>query len=283
MITGATKHQRPIDAVFRGLSDPTRRQVFERLCQGPASVSELARHHRMALPSFVGHLRVMEQCGLVRSRKSGRVRTYQVVPRRIQLAEDWLARQRSLWERRLDQLDDYLIKLKEGLHMATINLPEPDPQLDLVLERTIDVPPELVYTAWTQPEHLKHFFVPRPWTITECEVDLRPGGMFRTVMRSPEGEEFPNLGCYLDIVPNERLVWTDALLPGFRPAPAPASPSQLALTVILTLVPDGNGGCRYTATAIHADEAGRKQHEAMGFFDGWGTVLDQLVEYAKTM
>jgi DNA-binding transcriptional ArsR family regulator len=104
---------RRIDGVFRALSDPTRRQVLERLNRSPASVSELAAPFTMALPSFVQHLKVLEGCGLVRSRKTGRVRTYRLVPARLRLAEDWLARQRAVWERRLDQLDEYLIDLKE--------------------------------------------------------------------------------------------------------------------------------------------------------------------------
>jgi DNA-binding transcriptional ArsR family regulator len=102
-----------IDGVFRALSDPTRRDVLERLNRSPASVSELAQPFDMALPSFVQHMRVLEGCGLVRSRKTGRVRTYRLAPERLRLAEDWLARQRALWERRLDQLDDYLVDLKE--------------------------------------------------------------------------------------------------------------------------------------------------------------------------
>jgi DNA-binding transcriptional ArsR family regulator len=109
----AEANSRPIDGVFRALSDPTRRHVLERLSRSPASVSELARPFDMALPSFVEHLRVLEGCGLVRSKKIGRVRTYRLVPKRLKLAEDWLGRQRALWERRLDQLDDYLIDLKE--------------------------------------------------------------------------------------------------------------------------------------------------------------------------
>lgn len=103
----------PIDIAFRALSDPTRRRVLERLSRSPASVGELAEPFDMALPSFVQHLRVLEGCGLVRSKKTGRVRTYRLAPRRLKLAEDWLVRQRCLWNRRLDQLDDYLTALKE--------------------------------------------------------------------------------------------------------------------------------------------------------------------------
>ncbi|HET6343114.1 MAG TPA: metalloregulator ArsR/SmtB family transcription factor [Gemmatimonadota bacterium] len=102
-----------IDGVFRALSDPTRRQVLERLSRSPAAVSELAEPFDMALPSFVQHLKVLEGYGLVRSKKVGRVRTYRIVPKRLRVAEEWLVRQREMWERRLDQLDDYLMELKE--------------------------------------------------------------------------------------------------------------------------------------------------------------------------
>ena len=103
--------------------------------------------------------------------------------------------------------------------MTDENAWRPDPELDLVLERVVDVPPRLVWEAWTRPEHLRRWFVPRPWEIVRCEVDLRPGGAFSFTMRSPEGQEFPHTGCYLEIVPGTRLSWTDVLLPGFRPAP----------------------------------------------------------------
>src|SRR6218665_1129123 len=118
-----------------------------------------------------------------------------------------------------------------------------DPKLDLVFERIADVPPELVWEAWTTPEHLKAWFCPKPWGVSECEIDLRPGGMFRTVMLSPEGEKFPNLGCYLDVVPNRRLIWTDALHPGFRPSNTPSAgcPVPGFFTVLITLEPAGSG------------------------------------------
>ncbi|HEY0622679.1 SRPBCC family protein [Sphingomonas sp.] len=157
----------------------------------------------------------------------------------------------------------------------TSPLVTPDPKLDLVLEREIDVPVELVWEAWTDPESIKHWFVPKPWEITECEIDLRPGGVFRSVMRSPDGQEFPNLGCYLDIVPLRRLIFTDALLPGFRPAPKPF------FTAGLYLEPTANGGTRYTAIAVHGNEETRQTHEQMGFHEGWGTVVDQMVAHIK--
>jgi DNA-binding transcriptional ArsR family regulator len=101
------------DAVFRALADSTRRKVLERLAKGPASVSELAEPFDMKLPSFVQHLAVLEQSRLVKSKKKGRVRVVQINIQLLKLAEDWLAEQRQLWTTRLDQLDEYLQKLKE--------------------------------------------------------------------------------------------------------------------------------------------------------------------------
>lgn len=103
-----------IDGIFRALSDPTRRNVLERLSMKPASASDLAASYKMALPSFVEHMKVLEGCGLVRSHKTGRVRTYQLAPEKLKLAEDWLGKQRTFWERRLNQLDDYLLAMKKG-------------------------------------------------------------------------------------------------------------------------------------------------------------------------
>ena len=151
-----------------------------------------------------------------------------------------------------------------------------DPKLDLSFERFVDVPKELIWRAWTQPQHLQPWFCPLPWTTIDCEIDLRPGGLFRTVMQSPEGQEFPNVGCYLEVTQNKRLIFTDTLLPGYRPADNPF------FTAILEFEKQGKG-THYRATAMHRDEAGRKKHEEMGFQSGWGTVLDQLVEYTKTM
>ncbi len=104
----------PLDSVFQSLADPTRRAVLARLSAGPAPVSELAKPFGMKLPSFVQHLDVLERAGLVKSEKAGRVRTYRLDPKPLQQAEVWLTKQRALWESRLDQLDSYLMDLKEN-------------------------------------------------------------------------------------------------------------------------------------------------------------------------
>lgn len=166
--------------------------------------------------------------------------------------------------------------------MTHPNIQQPDPRLDLVFERIVDVPRELVWKAWTTPELLKRWFTPAPWKTVDCEIDLRPGGIFRTLMQSPEGQEIPGIGCYLEIVENERLVWTNAIAPGFRPCTTPEGTScgSFFFTASIALEPLANGA-KYTALVLHGEEKARKEHEAMGFQEGWGTALDQLVEVVK--
>ena len=160
---------------------------------------------------------------------------------------------------------------------------QPDPTLDLVLERVIDIPPELVWIAWTTPDHVKKWFTPAPWQTVDCEIDLRPGGAFRTVMRSPDGQDFPNEGCYLEIVKNEKLVWTSALSPGYRPRGAAAiTGMDLAFTAAISLAAHGRG-TKYTALVIHGEESARERHAQMGFHEGWGKALEQLVAAARQM
>jgi len=160
--------------------------------------------------------------------------------------------------------------------MSDTDLWTPNPELDLVIERDIAVPVAKVWAAWTKPELLKKWFTPRPWQTTEVELDLRPGGVFRSVMRSPEGEEHVNLGCYLEVVPERRLVWTDAMRAGFRPAPEPF------MTGIMRFEPRGDS-THYVAMARHVDPATRKKHEEMGFHEGWGTTVKQLAELLEGM
>lgn len=161
-----------------------------------------------------------------------------------------------------------------------------NPELDLLFERVIDVPRELVWQAWTRPELLMPWFCPLPWKTVACEIDLRPGGRFYTVMQSPEGQTFPNEGCYLEVIPNEKLVWTNALAPGFRPSSLPeASPghecAEFLMTATISLIPQATG-TTYSAWVQHADSASRVKHQQMGFKEGWGMALDQLVAMIKS-
>jgi len=155
-----------------------------------------------------------------------------------------------------------------------------DPNLDLVLERTLDVPVEAAWKAWTTPELIYDWFCPKPWKVVECAIDLFPGGRFNFVMQSPEGENYPNVGCVLEVEKEKKLSWTDNLLPGFRPTANHTSTSGLKFTAIILFEADGNK-TKYTAIAKHKDEADKTKHEEMGFHQGWGICADQLVALMK--
>ncbi|MFZ1726547.1 MAG: SRPBCC family protein [Albidovulum sp.] len=149
-----------------------------------------------------------------------------------------------------------------------------DPDLDLVLTRSVNAAPALLWQCWTQPEHLVHFFVPKPHKVTACRIDLRIGGAFETAF-DVDGNEMHNNGVYLELVENEKLVFTDTYTEGWKPAPDPF------MTAIVTFEDAGDGKTKYTAIARHRSKETADQHKAMGFHDGWGTVVDQLEQYAQ--
>lgn len=152
-----------------------------------------------------------------------------------------------------------------------------NPALDLVLERVVDVPVELVWEAWTTPKHICEWFCPKPYYVSDCDIDLRPGGIFRTAICAPDGTVIENnAGCVLEVVHQERFVFTDALQPGFRPGASPF------MTGIIELESLGSS-TRYTATVLHSSEGVRNKHKEMGFEEGWGKALEQLVALMKTV
>ena len=145
----------------------------------------------------------------------------------------------------------------------------PDANRDLVLTRLIDAPREKLFRAWTEPALLMQWFAPLPYTTPRAELDVRPGGASLVVMRGPDGVELPNRGIYLQVVRNERLVFTDAYTAAWEPSQKPF------MTVILTFEDEG-GKTRYTARVRHWTVADRESHEKMGFHEGWGRCADQL-------
>ncbi|MEO8350938.1 MAG: SRPBCC family protein [Chthoniobacteraceae bacterium] len=145
---------------------------------------------------------------------------------------------------------------------------------ELVLTRLIDAPREKLFRCWTEPQLLTQWFTPPPWTTPHAELDVRAGGANFILMRGPDGTEMPNRGVYLEVVKNERLVFTDACAAAWEPSQKPF------MTVILTLA-DEAGKTRYTARVRHWSVADKESHEKMGFHDGWGIATDQLTALAR--
>ena len=148
---------------------------------------------------------------------------------------------------------------------------------DLVITRDIAASRESLYRCWTEPALIKQWFAPKPWVASHAETDVRPGGANLVVMRSPDGQDFPNPGVYLEVVPNERLVATDAYTRAWEPSAKPF------MTLILSFDDLGGGITRYTARARHWSAADREAHEKMGFHEGWAICTDQLAELAATL
>ena len=145
---------------------------------------------------------------------------------------------------------------------------------ELKLTRLIDAPREKLFRCWTDPTLIPLWFCPPPWSVSHVENDVRAGGSSLVVMKGPNGEKMPNPGVYLEVIPNEKLVFTDAYTKAWEPSAKPF------MTGILTFE-DEDGQTRYTARLLHWTAEDKAQHEAMGFEQGWGISTDQLEALAK--
>lgn len=154
-----------------------------------------------------------------------------------------------------------------------------NPKLDFTIERVIDAPTRLVWEALTKPEHIKEWYMPRVWgRVSRTELDLRPGGTFSVDITTPDGQEHPNLGCVLEVIPLERLVWTSMLFADYRPAVF----DDIPITAIMTMETLGTG-TRYVFTALHRNEADFETNKSNGFYEGTVIAIDQFAEHVTAM
>ena len=154
-----------------------------------------------------------------------------------------------------------------------------NPDTDFVIERVIDAPTRLVWEALTKPEHLKEWYMPREWgRVSRAEMDVRPGGAFSIDNTTGDGQEFPNLGCFVEVIPMERLVWTSMLFPGYRPAVF----DDIPITAIVTMESAGSG-TRYVFTALHRNEADFAKNRESGWQKGTEIAVDQLVAHVTSL
>jgi uncharacterized protein YndB with AHSA1/START domain len=148
---------------------------------------------------------------------------------------------------------------------------------ELVLTRVIDVPREKLWRCWTEPSLIVQWFTPPPFKTIHAETDVRPGGSSYILMKGPEGQEMPNRGVYLEVVKNEKLVFTDAYTTAWEPSGKPF------FTGVLTFEDMGGGKTKYTARVVHWTQEDCEAHEKMGFHQGWGIATDQMTALAKTL
>ena len=147
---------------------------------------------------------------------------------------------------------------------------------ELVLTRTLQASADKLFRCWTEPELLRQWFAPAPWSVPKAEMDVRPGGSSLIVMAGPDGEEFPNRGVYLEVVKDRKLVFTDAYTSAWEPSEKPF------MTVTITFEPQGDATV-YTARAMHWTRVDKQAHEAMGFHRGWNQCADQMEALAATL
>jgi uncharacterized protein YndB with AHSA1/START domain len=148
---------------------------------------------------------------------------------------------------------------------------------ELTLTRVIDAPPEKLFRCWTEPELLTQWFTPPPFTTPSAQMDVRSGGASVVVMRGPDGIDHPNAGVYLEVIPNKRLVFTDAFTSAWVPS------AKAFMVVEIGFEEAGEGRTRYTARVRHWTAEDRQAHENMGFHQGWGVATDQLAALAATL
>jgi uncharacterized protein YndB with AHSA1/START domain len=154
---------------------------------------------------------------------------------------------------------------------------EINPKTDFVIERFIDAPAHLVWEALTKPEHVKQWYMPKAWgAVHLCEMDVRPGGKFS--LTTQVDQEVPHLGCFLDVIPMERLAWTSMLFPGYRPAVF----DDIPITAIVTMEAEGTG-TRYVFTALHRDEADFEENKASGWAQGTEIAVDQFMAHVELL
>lgn len=148
---------------------------------------------------------------------------------------------------------------------------------DLVITRVLDAPRHAIWRAWSDPEWFKTWWSPKPGTTEVIALNLQPGGAFHTLIQGPDEFRSEHIGCFLEVIPHSRIVFTSMLTAGWRPA----TPT-LAFTTLISLSDYALGSC-YTVQVIHQDEITREQHEKSGFFEGWNKAISQLEEVACTL
>lgn len=257
----------PLSLTLSALADPTRRAIVARLGTGEATVSQLAEPFDMSFPAISRHLKVLERAGLVEQGRDAQFRPRRLKAEPLRDLAAWLEDYRRHWDRSLDHLDAYLKDIQKRRKQMNAQL-KADTRPELTIRRSFDAPRSLVFEMWTDGEHLKRWCCPTGFTIPFSEGDIRPGGRFRSCMRSPEGEDHWLGGTYVEIVPDEKIAFTHA----WQDADGNAEHETL-VTITLTEAAPGK-----TSLTLHQafflNTASRDGH-----LSGWQETLDQLERY----
>lgn len=306
-----------LDRTMMALSDPTRRAILKRLSRGEARVTELAQPFEMSLNAVSKHIIILERACLVRRRRQGREHYLSANPEPLSDAADWIDHYRRLWEESLDRLDEYLRRIqsternhgeeRERTHgeekekkrrgivendgrgttekkerrpmEAKSNRVSAQQEREIVITRILEAPRELVFKAWTDPQHLIHWWAPKGCTTPFCKVDLRPGGKFHFCMRLVDGRDIWGIGIFREIAAPERIVYTDSFadaegnpVPPTHYGMSAGHPQESLVTVVFAEL---KGKTRVTLR--HSIPEPVEEREATQ--QGWSEMLDRLVDH----
>lgn len=257
------------------LADPTRRAILARLAAGEASVTELVEPFAMSQPAISKHLKVLEKAGLISRARSAQFRPSRLEAARLKEVADWVDGFRQHWEAKFDRLDAYLQTVrqmpKKGRDMAESESKNSD--REIVIERTMNAPRELVWEAWTKAEHIAEWWGPNGFTTTIYEMKVAVGGVWRFIMHGPDGTDYPNKIVYREIVEPERLVYDHGDDEG--------NDSQtFRSTVAFADQGDKTG---VTMRAVFSTKEARDAAAKFGAIDGGNQTLARLEQHLRTM
>jgi len=310
-----------LSTTFSALADPTRRAILARLISGEASVTQLAEPFRMSMPAVSKHLKVLERAGLIARSREAQWRPCQLNAGPLKDVADWAEHYRRFFEQSFDRLEIYLQEMKlQQKHMRTKNKEQSlthrkklrknksiyrrthmaeskegtaatqSSEREFVISRIFNAPRELLFKAWTDPKHVAEWWGPRGMTIPVCEMDVRPGGAYRIVMRMADGVEFPSRGVFREIVKPERIVmtmdcsehpkeWHDMVNPNRQKGDTNPAGEMICTATFEDL----GGKTRLTIRMLLKSPEVRDSLVKMGMSEGWSQSLDRLGELLSKM
>ena len=267
-----------LSQTFAALASSTRRAILARLAKGEATVNELAEPFNMSLPAISKHIKVLERAGLIKQGQKAQYRPCTIDASPLVEVANWTEQYRHIWEARFDQMDDYIKQLKARRIIMNDQTMSQDA---VVVERTFDAPVEVIWQMWTQPEHFKKWYGPTGFTVPVAEMDVQVGGKHLFCMSSPDGKmKMWSTGEYLEIVQNERLVYTD--IPADEHGNA-VSPADMGMpegypteTTVIVQLEDVGGKTKMTMTHVGVPASS-------GAGGGWEQAFDKMAAHLQTL
>lgn len=257
--------------VFQAIADPVRREIIGLLAKETLTVNAVAEQFDMTRPAISKHLKILNECGVINITKSGRERYCEIQARNLVPAFMWLDQFKNLWEDRFDALEEYLIQLQTNNKTMSMSTMDAAKDRTLTLERTFSAPLKLVWEAWSNPDHIAKWWGPKGMEVEVLEHDFKEGGNWKYKMAMPNGAEFITEGQYSEISPMEKIV-----------SSADFKPMTEGVTMVMLFTAKGDK-TEFTFHVIHPTAEYCKQQEEMGFYNGWGSVFDNLAAYVQEL